>query len=342
MGDVILTTPVLAVLRRVFPDAHLTYLTEKPFTPLLEHHPHIDRVISLDYTRSAGESMFQWWLRQFRLFKRLRQEHFDLVIDLFGNPRSALLTRATGAPYRVGGDFRGRGRLYSIRVPQDRQQVDAIEFHFKSLRILGIHPEEWLSADQLKKTKIYVTADETRWAKSYLAALGLDENHPIAILHPGATWPNKRWPVEKFAALAGKLAESGYGTLLSVGPGEEDLARRVARLAARPVVVGRVLPLRHLAAVIRQANLLISNDCGVMHLGAAVGTMTIGIFGPGEPEIWFPYTQPHRAFWSDIDCRPCHQNECPLGTLECMQRIHPEHIMEYITKHLPVPGMAGK
>lgn len=313
MGDVILTTPLIRQLREAFPHAHLAYLVEETYAPLLEHNPHLDEILPLSL---SGKGM-----QQIGLIRTLRSRRFDLAIDLFGNPRTALLTWLSGARWRVGGDFRGRGKLYNIRVPSSAEKPDAIAFHQRSLQAIGLPPGD-------KNTEIFLTENEIAEAKSFLQRQGLAANRAIAGLHPGATWPNKRWPIEYFVELAKKLLAEKIQIFVTCGPGEQALVAPFQKIDDPRLVVGEVLSLRQLAAVLAHFKLHISNDCGVMHLAAAVGTPTFGIFGPGEPEIWFPYAagDGHRAFWADIECRPCHKDFCPLGTLACMHETPPNTV----------------
>lgn len=314
MGDVLLTTPLIRRLREAMPAAFIAYLAEATYAPLLEHNPHLNEIIAYP---PAGANL----LSQLRVIHTLRARRFDLAIDLFGNPRSALLTYLSGARHRVGGDYRGRGRLFTIRIPRPAAPIDAIDFHLRSLAPFGIQ-------GGAKTTECFLQPHELQAAAHWLRAHRLEPWQPLAALHPGATWPNKRWPLSSFLEVAKCLLAEGVQVFVSCGPGEEELAVPFRALQDRRLVAGEVLPLRLLAAVLQQCRLLISNDCGVMHLAVAVKTPTIGIFGPGEPEIWFPYPPEagHRFFVADIECRPCHQNTCPLRTLACMHATTPSAV----------------
>ncbi|MFQ5631814.1 MAG: glycosyltransferase family 9 protein [bacterium] len=323
MGDVILTTPIIRQLRHVFPNAYIAYLTEDKFAPLLQNNPLLDEIIPLQITNIQHKSSLQALKRQAKFIRDFRAKKFDLAIDLFGNPRTALLTWLSGARWRVGGDFRGRGLLYNLRVQAPVEKLDAIAFHQLSLQKIG------LEADS-KKTEIFLADNEIQSAQHYLERKGFDLSQPIVGLHPGASWPNKCWQVEYFKKLAQELLAEQVQIFVSCGPGEQELLRPLQEIRNARLVFGEVLPLRQLAAVLRHLNLYITNDCGVMHLAVAVDTPTFGIFGPGEPNIWFPYRKEfgHKAFWADIECRPCHKNECPLGTLACMHETTPEMVFK--------------
>jgi lipopolysaccharide heptosyltransferase II len=330
MGDVILTTPLIRRLKAVFPEAKLSYLTQDTFAPLLLHNPHLDEGIPFPIRGSVAE--------QARVYLQLRQRRFDLAIDLFGNPRTALMTWLTGAPIRAGGDFRGRGKLYNVRVPAPSVEPHAIDFHWRSLEAVGIAKGD-------NRTEVFIASEEKRWAREFLNELSIDSSRPIVGLHPGATWPNKRWPEKYFAELARQLCDRNVRVLITQGPGEESIVMEVMQqisplklpeARSQAITLLPVLSLRQLASVQQEMQVFISNDCGVMHLAVAVGTPTIGLFGPSQPHIWFPYDQRdgHLALWQPIDCRPCHKNFCPLGHLDCQNKLEPERVTVAVMERL--------
>jgi lipopolysaccharide heptosyltransferase II len=334
MGDVILTTPLIRRLKKVFPKAQLSYLTEDVFAPLLLHNPHLDEVMAFPLRGSVAA--------QGRVYYQLRQRRFDLAIDLFGNPRTALMTWLSGASIRVGGDFRGRGKLYNVRVPAPPAEPHAIDFHWRSLEALGIAKGD-------NRTEVFIASEEKRWAREFLHEISLDSSQPIVGLHPGATWPNKRWPEKYFAELARQLCDQNVQVLITQGPGEENVVMEVMRQISPPnlsaarsqaITLLPVLSLRQLASVQQQMQVFVSNDCGVMHLAVAVGTPTIGLFGPSQPHIWFPYDQRdgHLALWQSIECRPCHKNFCPLGHLDCQNKLEPARVAAAAVGRLSMPS----
>ena len=177
MGDVILTIPVCSGLRQSYPGARITYLAEAPYHTLLENHPDVDEVISLPRHGAQKQTL---------TYATLIRRNFDLAIDLFGNPRSALLTFLSGAAMRIGGDFRGRGIFYTHKIQDDGRPKTAIQFHLNYLKPLGIHP---LPVDPF----IVSTEAEKNWARDYLICKGYDLQRTLVGIHPGATWPAKMW-----------------------------------------------------------------------------------------------------------------------------------------------------
>jgi len=324
IGDVVLTTPVIRSIRTACPQAFIAYLGEKSAVSLLEHNPFLDEIIPFDFSRP---SMSEQW----RVVQLLRRRRFDLVIDLFSNPRSALLSYLSGSPTRVGLERKGRGRLYTIRVTPDTEPKTAIEFHHQFLRAAGIQVFS-------STTEIFLTERERHDADDYLHRLMGEkdlrmEHAKFVGIHPGATWPAKRWLPERFAELAAKLAQrTGARILITAGPKDREIVREVREHATSEFHVLENLPLRQLAAIIARCVLFVSNDAAPMHIAAAVGTPTIGIFGPGEEAIWFPYPRQrgHLALRKDVPCHPCHLNVCNRagnGYMECMKLLTVEEVV---------------
>jgi ADP-heptose:LPS heptosyltransferase len=313
IGDIVLTTPLIRALREKFPSAYIAYLGDKRAVSLLEHNPYLDEIIAFDFTRPT-------LLEQPRVAWELRKRKFDVFIDLFSNPRTAMLARLSGAPMRIGKDVPGRGKLYTHRIGDYGALQPAIDFHYQYLKPLGVPMSH-------RKTEIFITDDERREARIFLRHQGLDLDRPVVALHPGASWPNKMWPKERFAALIDLLrAKLGAEVLLSPGPGDEELVRFIADASVGSVVALPVLPVRELAAVFSLCRVLVANDCGPMHIGVAVGTRTIGIFGPEPPEVWFSYpaADGHLPLFRKIECSPCRATSCHRtgeGFLECMKLI---------------------
>ncbi|MGA7162230.1 MAG: glycosyltransferase family 9 protein [Bacteroidota bacterium] len=313
IGDIVLTTPLIHTLRETFPDAYIAYLGDSKGVSLLEHNPYLDEIFSIDFGKNTT-------LQQLRLMYQLNRKRFDLVVDLFCNPRSALLSYVTQAPVRVGGDLHGRGKLYTVRLHDDGIPKSAVEFHYQSLKIIGIEPKYFAP-------EIFLTEDEKKESRRYLEWQGIDLSRPLIALHPGGTWPAKLWPAERFADLADTLiAKSRAQIVLTRGPADGEAAGWVERAVVGGVLSLPVLPLRQLAAILSLCAAYIVNDSGPMHISAAVGTPTIGLFGPGEENIWFPYTSAfpggsskHIPLRKDVTCHPCHLNVCNRSGSEYME-----------------------
>lgn len=326
IGDVVLTTPVIKTLREAYPDAHLAYLGDAKAVSLLENNPYLDEIIPFDYSKDS----FSY---QIKMYAKMFTGKYDLTIDLYSNPRSALMTFATRARVRIGGDTRGRGNLYTIKISDDGSLKSAIDYHYQSLIPLGILGSNY-------KTEIFITEKEKNEAQHVLRSTGVAMEKPVVAVHPGATWPNKIWLKEQFAALISRLVnETECEIVLSPGPKDAELMEFLSQSDRSRVHTLPLLPVRPLAAVLSQCSVFVSNDCGPMHIGVAVDTKTIGIFGPEPIEIWFPYdrTAGHLPMFKKIHCSPCRTTSCfrqGEEYLECMKLITVDEVFTAVKERV--------
>lgn len=330
LGDVLLSTPVLAGLRTAFPKARLSMLVNPGTEAMLAENPHLDEVLIVERSGSP--------LRQLRFVAALRRRRFDLVVDLTDGDRAAILSRLTGAAVRVGfnrGD-RWRGRLYTHLVPMRQQPVSMVRQHLMALETLGIPVAPFPPVLKIR------AADELA-ALDALAAIEITPDERFVAVHPGARWWFKSWPAHRFAALIdyiqGKL---GLKVALLGGDQEQDIAKAVLEHMETGCrsLVGR-LTLLELAALLRRAALFIGNDSGPMHIAAAMGTPVIGLFGPSDPRMWGPAGQNHVIFYKGIDCRPCFPGGCRRGEQNCMRLITLDEVMSAVERMLEQPDLCN-
>ncbi len=319
IGDIVLTTPVIEAVREKYSGAEIHYLGDKFGVNLLRNNPGLDRIIPYNFEAPSA-------IEQMRISLTLRKEKYDVAVDLFGNPRSAIAIYLSGAKMRIGGNFGWRGKTYTHPMVI-RERMTAVAFHLRYLRPLGID-------ESYRQPRIFITDSEAAEAKTYLASAGINGTRPVVGLHIGATWPAKVWPPDNFARLSDLLTE-WYGADVVVTYGPKDTAYLAGFTTAARRNFKSIPPreLRNLAALISCCDAYVSNDAAPMHIAAAVGTPTVGIFGPGEPDIWFPYDRKlgHVALKKDIDC--CHRDFCKLtgdDHLRCMKLITPEEVYETV------------
>lgn len=269
LGDVVLSTPLLSHLRERLPDASIEYLVDARFADVLQGHPSVDRLHRLSPGAGLGETL--------ELLRTLRRPRIDWWIDLFTNPRSCVLA-ALASPRAGVGSARGlRSRVYGHRRPRPAGEPNAIEHHLDKLMPL-------LGPCESRRTQLQVgNADR----EALHALIGPWEGSPL-LLNPGSTWPDKAWPADRWSPLVERLRESNSNPIWMLSPpGEERHAASLA--AAAGVRCLPLLPLRPLLALLERSRLYIGNDGGVMHCAVALGTPTLTLFGPTDPQIWFPY-----------------------------------------------------
>jgi ADP-heptose:LPS heptosyltransferase len=322
-GDLCLVLPVLEHLARHAPGARVDFLAEQPYARLLEGDPRLGEVIAVPRKPSAGESA--------RLFARLARGGYDLVLDLFCNPRTAVWTAATGARLRVG--YRGKGWRSAVynRHPL-HEGKSAVRWHLASIAALG-----WpVDADAVPV--LSVRAEEIAAVR---ARVGLVIEERVVAIHPGARWPTRQWDPMRYAEVARRAAAHAR-VLVVGGPGEEELARAIAEASGATAVTG--LDLRELAALLAACDAFVGPDSGPVHIAVAVGTPTVGIFGRNEPERFFPYpvSLGHRAVYSSVWCSPCNLDVC--SHTSCLRAIGPDFVWnalsEILERRAPWPALA--
>jgi len=312
IGDVLMTTPSIRLLRESFPEAHLTFLTESPSDQVLRENPYLDEILLF----RKGETL--WKTQSF--FRMVRQKRFDAVIDFFGNPRSAFMTRFSGAPMRIGFSFRGRSWAYTHPVKIFEKVTYAAEDKSQLLRPLGISAKDFeLDFFTGKKDKNYAT--------NLFEKLGVLETDFVVSLSPVSRQPYKVWSSEKFAQVADWLVERYNAKILFLfGPGEEHFIDSVRREMVQPALPEYDIPtLSETLAILNKVDLHLGNDNGPKHFAVAGGTPTLTIFGRPWAANWTPPRQTkHRSLEFDPGCK----NECiyPKCNLECLNGVMVEAV----------------
>lgn len=327
MGDVVLSTAVLPNLRRAFPNAKIDFLTERESADAVLGNPYLDNVVVFDRRRLQALPRLRAVGETLRFLRRLRQAGYDLVIDLFGNPRSAFLCLVSGARQRVGYDFRVRKWAYSVVVENRGDRVHEVEFNLDALAVLAIPIHD-------RQPLFPIDPAARRFASELLKEHGTGE--PLVALNPAGGWWTKRWPLDRFAALGDRLVgEVGARILILWGPGERGDAMTVAQTMHHPALIPPETTLKQLGALLERCHLLVSNDSGPMHIAAAVGTPTLGIFGPTNPALQGPYGEQHAVVTkSGLDCLGCNGLSCRIGTHECMQELSVDEVYVAAAVHL--------
>jgi len=284
IGDVIHGLPVLNALRDRFPEARLAWVVEDRAAALLRGHPALDELVELP----------RGWLKSpravWRLRRRLRAFGPDVTVDLQGLTKSAIAARLSGAARRIGfGDEKGRELsrwFYTERVQTQSEHV--IDCNLELLRPLGI------DAPAVRFDIPERDADATA-AEAMIRRAGLEDG--FAVINPGAGWPSKVWPADRYAAVVHHLGRHCRLPSLVVWAGNQERAW-AEQIVAGSGGHGRLAPrtsLRELAALCRRARLFVGSDTGPLHLAVAVGTPCVGLYGPMPAERNGPYGPKHVA-----------------------------------------------
>jgi len=303
LGDIIQALPVLSALRKNFPDARISWLIRPDFAPLIEEHPYLNEIISFD-RNFLGKAWFHpgALLGLLSLIRRLRHSNFDIVIDLQGLLRTALLGWLTGCKNRFGmANTREFAPIfYTKKIEQDSTCVHVADYYLKVIKAAGI------DCNQVDFCLPVEAAAER--------ISGLLNNHQVnranyAVFVPGSAHREKCWPIVNFAGLADKLATNFSLSIIAVGThSEKDITGKLKSCAETTVVdFAGATELAELVALLKGARLVVSNDTGPGHIAAALGVPVVLIFGLTNPQRVGPYGRKDSVAAIDSDLRGLHR-----------------------------------
>jgi len=316
LGDVVLTTPLIAELRRRLAPESLSVLTTPQARPLLERHPEVDYVL-VDAKRAEGRGV----LGLLRTARRLRQERFTLAVAPHKSLRTALLLALAGIPRRVGFRQSAGWFLYHQTAARDPQRHE-VERILCLMRVFGVEPEE------CERTPLVAYSEVARAeAQALLTEAGVRDPESVFVVCPGSVWPTKRWTLAGYASLVRRL-ERDYGrVLICGGPDDVPIAQAVHEQSEGQGVnlAGRA-GLQTFMALIDRARMVVSNDSAPTHLAVARGVPVVAIFCATTPSLGYgPYsTRSVIVEKKGLFCRPCSRHggpSCPRGTEDCMRLI---------------------
>jgi heptosyltransferase-2 len=320
MGDVILTTPLIRVLRRRHPDAHLAYCTRPAFASLVADHPALDDLIVFDPKEEPLGT----------LARRLRAGRFTHLLDLHGVLRTRALRLLVPGRWR-GYSKRRVARAALIRFKRNLY-LDAVpeaERFFQAARGLDVKPDG-------DPPELHLSAVARQRAGEWLSLHGLAST-PFVALAPGAAHFTKRWPVEHWRELARDLAARGRELLVVGGPEDVTAGDAIARAAGnRGRSAAGLFSLQETGAALAAAHTVVAGDTGVMHMATAMRTPVVTLFGPTVRAFGFaPYRAPATILERDLPCRPCSAqggSACPLGHHRCLSDIAPADVVDALAR----------
>ena len=328
LGDTILAAPTVRAIRYCFPQTEISFLASPTNLTYLQHCPDIDHKIEFCYP-----------LHQ--MIRTLRKDRFDCVIDLEHWPRfSALLAYATGASHIIGFNAAHQYRhyLFTNVVPHSPGKHEVLNF-LRIAQLLGCDTED---------TSLAVWIDETEreWCRNVFAQEQITPSDLLVVLHPEAGRrgePRRRWPLEHYVELMDTLSAHYDAQILLTGaPSEVEVSEWIVERAQCKVVnLSGKTKVNQLAAVFACADMVISGNCGPMHLAAATGTPVIAIHGPTNSEQWGPWYDKSTCLQATLPCSPClnlgFEYACqalPDGTSPCMQTIPVSDVLKACEMYL--------
>jgi lipopolysaccharide heptosyltransferase I len=329
-GDVLHALPTLEALRATYRAAHITWLVEAAYGPLLSGHPALDEVWVAPRLRPTEFFSGSNPARLRRLVRQLRARPFDLVVDLQGLLKSAVWVALAQSPRKLG-YARTRELSYlalTERVPPFDPEAHAVQRSLNLAHYLGAPP-----APPVFRLGLDAGADIS-------ALIPAEADRPLVVLHPGARWASKLWPPASWAHLAAWLSrDRGFQVAVTGSAADQELVAAIVRQSEAPLLnlAGRT-SLAELAAVLRRARLAVTTDTGAMHLAASLGTPVVALFGPTAPWRTGPFRSGHLVVRLGLPCSPCFKRHCPAP--RCLIELYPEMVQAACEKILSRPRIS--
>ena len=314
-----MSVPALRELRRLLPGSHITIAAPSATADIFTEADFIDDILTIE----EGS---------FPAVRQLRRGKFDLAL-LFQNAFAAAFnTFAARIPFRIGYDTDRRGWLLTTALPVPDWKNEKHESFYYLNIVAGLERIIVHSSPFSEGPPVFdltVSAKRKEDARQLLIDHGAATEKPVAVLCPGSVNSRaKRWPVERYAELSDRLSESGATAVLIGSPNERDVSDEVrARAHHRPVVLTGKTTVAEVVALISIADVLVTNDTGPAHIGAAIGTPTLVIFGPTNPLTTYPMSPTAEMIREPPDCAPCMLRDCPIDH-RCMTAISVEAVFQ--------------
>jgi ADP-heptose:LPS heptosyltransferase len=308
IGDIVLLTPALHLLKSRRPDLVVSVLVERRFRELLEGNPDVDEILSPSEGPIKAASRLSALLA-------LRRKEFAVCINLHGGPTSRFLTRMCGARIKVGFEHFRSPQHYQILVPDARLILSQPTLHTAEHQACAFF-YLGLPRREIPRARLFVSAEDKVWWRQKRASLGLAPGDGYVMIHPTALYATKQWAAEKFARLAAALErEMGLEPVFSCGPGEGAVLDAIQNASGSPFRRLESRRLGQFAAALTEARLFVGNDSGPAHMAAALSRPLVVVFGSSSSAIWGPWPRqtsdsPARVVQNFYPCNPCPGDRC--------------------------------
>ena len=324
IGDAVMTQPLLANLKTLYPDSRIDVLASHWVAPIFRTCPQVYEVIEAKFEHKQ----LQWALRK-QLAKQLGAKKYQACFVLPNSFKSALIPWLANIPFRIG--YRGEMRFGLINLaldnPSKLNRPPMMDHYLALSELLKEEPTPLREGTpQLNVSPLAKQSVENKLQGSNI------KSDSIYVLCPGAEYgPSKRWPTEHFAALAQRLiSENSTNQVILLGSKSDDIFGQ--QILVHVEQKSRIhnwcgnTTLDEAIALIGMSKAVISNDSGLMHIAAALTVPQVAIFGSSDPAHTPPLSNKAKVIWLNLPCSPCHKRECPLGHLRCLNDILPEQV----------------
>jgi heptosyltransferase II len=336
VGDAVMAIPAMREIRRMFPEAHIALLVKPWVAPIYANVEFVDEILVYDKSGIHGG-----WAGFGRLVADLRRRNFDLAILLQNAFEAALIPWCARIPQRAGYARDGRSLLltHPCRIDPGVRKVHQVYYYLGILSCLGLSdPKPW------EKTGLPISigiGDSDRDAAiAMLRERGIEIGDLVIAVNPGAYYGEaKRWFPERYAAVADELAKKYGARILLLGASSdlETAGEVAAHMASQPVILAGQTTIGQLLGLLKQVDLLITNDSGTMHLAAALDVPQLAIFGSTSETATGPLSRNASVIKHKVECNPCFLRKCP-GDFRCMKEVT---VMEVVSAAEGILDNAG-
>ena len=318
IGDLLNSTPAIALLRENYPSAEITVLARPLNASVLIGNPDVDRVLIFD--RDGEHSGI---LARLQFYRELRRERFQLAVAMQTAMWTHLVAFLSGATYRLG-RYQKRFRSTLTHAWRGRYRKGETHEVDRNLELVRL-----ICAGEGKRELIFqLSPDEIAAAEAQFRALGIGRDAFLIGIHPGGSSFDKRWPEKQYAELADRFARQDNATVLLLrGPEEAALVENIQAAMSSDAIPYAPETIRELGAMLSCCDLVVCNDSGPMHLAAAVGVPTVAIFGPTDHVAWHPLSENASIVRRDMPCWPCSAHKCKIGW-ECTKKLSVEPVWD--------------
>jgi len=321
VGDVLFSTPAIRALRKHYPDAHIACMVVPRCKEILELNPHLNELIIYN---EKGE--YKGLVGKLKLISALKTLRFDCVFLFHRSLTRTLMVALSGIRERVGIYNPKRGFLLTKKIKPQPPNIHKVEQFLNIVKGMGV-------AEHGKGMELFTGKEDEAFAREFLKSRGIGEKDEFIILNPGGNWDLKRWPPENFAKLGDRLREKYDIPIVITGAKKDiELGQRISGMMKhKPVMAAGETTLRQLAAVMRHASLVISNDSGPMHIAVSQAAKTIALFGPTDPKVTGPYGEGMYSILQGKSgkpgCKiPCYDLRCEEAL--CMKAITVDNVIQ--------------
>ncbi len=330
IGDVVHTLPFVEVLKANYPEITIDWCVDEEISSILSHNPYLNRLI-ISKRNTWKTYMFhpmKWYdiiKELFLLIKELRELEYDIIIDLQGLLKSALIAGASKGKIKIGLDgAREYGWLFVDEiVPVDYNQ-HAIDRYLQIATYLGCPFLDW-------KWRLFIPDEDKEKVNNIISFVNKD-NLPIIGINPCARWKTKLWQIDKFSKLARGLIQSGLKPIFIGGEKDKKYIDSILAEANGAINMAGIFNLNQLSYFYSRCHAVISVDTGPMHIAVMAGCKVVAIFGPTDPNRTGPYGSNHIIIKSDISCSPCFKKKC--DHIKCMNDIDASTVLHSTIKIL--------